>query len=111
MVTTQNDNPNRQGREGTLNPMYGKSHSQETKDKISKTQKERYDLIRKQLQKESKEDSDKRINLLNLYIQQGKINTMKDLEDNICKLFQEERLQQIIEQTVNNYLSQERSKL
>ena len=105
MVTTQTDNPIRQGREGTLNPMYGKSHSQETKDKISKTQKERYDLIRKQLKTESTEDSDKKIDLLNLYIQQGKINTMKDLEDNICKLFQEERLQQIIEQTVNNYLS------
>ena len=111
MVTTQNNNPNRQGREGALNPMFGKSHSQETKNKISQTQKKRYDLIRKQLKRESTEDSDRRIDPLNLYIQQGKINTMKDLEDNICKLFQEERLQQIIEHTVNNYLSQERSKL
>lgn len=104
MVTTQNDNPIR-SKEGALNPMFGKSHSQETKEKISKSQKERYNLIRRQLQKESTEDSDRRINLLNLYIQQGKINTMKDLEDMIYNIFQEERLQRIIEQTVNNYLS------
>lgn len=104
MVTTQNDNPIR-SKEGALNPMYGKAHSQETKDKISQTQKKRYNLIRKQLQKESKEDSDKRINLLNLYIQQGKINNISELEDEICKLFQEQRIRQIIEQTVNNYLS------
>ena len=31
MVTIQNDNPNR-SKEGALNPMFGKSHSQETKD-------------------------------------------------------------------------------
>lgn len=105
MVTNQTDNPNRQSQEGSKNPMWGKHHSQVTKDKISKSQKKRYNLIRKQLKTESTEDSDKKIDLLNLYIQQGKINTMKDLEDNICKLFQEERLQQIIEQTVNNYLS------
>lgn len=104
MVTIQNDNPNR-SKEGALNPMFGKSHSQETKDKISKTQKARYDLIRKQLQQENKEDSDNRINLLNLYIKQGKINTLSELEDEICKLFQEQRIRQIIEQTVNNYLS------
>ena len=105
MVKTQNDNPNRQHRAGSLNPMWGKQHSQKTKDKISKTQKERYDLIRKQLQKENKEDSDNRINLLTLYIKQGKINTLSELEDEICKLFQEQRIRQIIEQTVNNYLS------
>lgn len=110
MVTTQNGNPIR-SKEGALNPMFGKSHSQETKDKISKTQKERYNLIRKQLQKESKEDNDNKINLLNLYIKQGKINSLSELEDEICKLFQEQRIKQIIEQTVNNYLSQEHSKL
>lgn len=105
MVTTQTDNPNRQGREGALNPMFGKSHSQKTKDKISQTQKKRYDLIRKQLKRESTEDSDRRIDLLNLYIQQGKISTMKDFEDAIYNLFQEQRIKSIIEQTVNNYLS------
>lgn len=104
MVTIQNDNPNR-SKEGALNPMFGKSHSQETKDKISKTQKARYDLIRKQLQQENKEDSDNRINLLNLYIKQGKINNISELEDAIYNLFQEERLQRIIKQSVNNYLS------
>lgn len=104
MVTIQNDNPNR-SKEGALNPMFGKSHSQETKDKISQTQKKRYNLIRKQLKTESTEDSDNRINLLNLYIKQGKINTLSELEDEICKLFQEQRIRQIIEQTVNNYLS------
>ncbi len=104
MVTTQNDNPIR-SKEGALNPMYGKAHSQETKDKISQTQKKRYDLIRKQLKTESTEDSDKKIDLLNLCIQQGRINSLSELEDEICKLFHEQRIRQIIEQTVNNYLS------
>ncbi|MBQ7855201.1 MAG: hypothetical protein IJ352_09325 [Muribaculaceae bacterium] len=103
MITTQTDNPNR-SREGSLNPMYGKTHSQATKDKISHTQKKRYELIRKQLQKEDKEKSDKKINLLNLYIQQEKISTTQELEDAIYKLFQEERMNQLIEQIVNNYL-------
>lgn len=105
MVATQNGNHNRQHREGSLNPMWGKQHSQKTKDKISKTQKERYDLIRKQLKRESTEDSDRRIDLLNLYIQQGKISTMKDFEDAIYNLFQEQRIKSIIEQTVSNYIS------
>ena len=104
MVTIQNDNPNR-SKEGALNPMFGKSHSQETKDKISQTQKKRYNLIRKQLKTESTEDSDNRINLLNLYIKQGRLNTMSELKDAIYSLFHEQRIKSIIEQTVSNYLS------
>lgn len=105
MVTTQTDNPNRQSQEGSKNPMWGKQHSQETKDKISQTQKKRYDLIRKQLKTENTEDSDKKIDLLNLYIQQRKITTMQELENAIYTLIQEQRIKSIIEQTVNNYLS------
>ena len=34
---------------GSLNPMYGKRHSEETKQKISNTQRARYTAIRKAL--------------------------------------------------------------
>jgi len=39
-------------REGSLNPMWGKEQSQETKQKISISQKKRYEMIRQQLQSE-----------------------------------------------------------
>lgn len=40
-------------REGNLNPMFGKRQSPETKQKISNSQKERYEKIRQELQSES----------------------------------------------------------
>ena len=37
---------------GNLNPMYGKRHSIDTKKKISDSQKQRYETIRKALQEQ-----------------------------------------------------------
>lgn len=43
---------NHPSREGNMNPMYGKRHSELTKRKISDSQKQRYAAIRKSLQAE-----------------------------------------------------------
>ncbi len=43
-------------RKGNLNPMWGKKHSSETKEKISNSQKARYDAIRKAIKEQSKKD-------------------------------------------------------
>lgn len=40
-------------RKGNLNPMWGKKHSPETKEKISNTQKARYNAIRKAIKEQS----------------------------------------------------------
>ena len=40
-------------RNGNLNPMWGKKHSIETKDKISNSQKARYNAIRKAIKEQS----------------------------------------------------------
>lgn len=39
-------------RKGNLNPMWGKKHSQETKEKISNSQKRRYNAIRNALKEQ-----------------------------------------------------------
>ncbi|MBL3917642.1 hypothetical protein FH729_05615 [Bacteroides thetaiotaomicron] len=46
------NNTNHPSREGNMNPMYGKRHSELTKRKISDSQKQRYAAIRKSLQAE-----------------------------------------------------------
>ena len=43
-------------KQGTLNPMYGKRHDIETKEKISQSQKQRWDTIRKAIQSEYRLD-------------------------------------------------------
>lgn len=44
-----NTNDLRRSREGEANPMYGRSHSQQTKDAISKSQRERYERMKEKL--------------------------------------------------------------
>jgi hypothetical protein len=44
-----NNSKQSMAKSGNLNPMYGKRHSQDTKKKISNSQKERYETIRKAL--------------------------------------------------------------
>lgn len=42
----------RPSRKGSLNPMWGKSQSQETRDKISAKQTARYDALRKMVKRQ-----------------------------------------------------------
>ena len=79
----------RRSRVGSLNPMWGKQHRQETKDKISKTQKKRYDTIRKALKENTSADKATNIKImrLNALLQSGKIKTVGELNRAIHILF------------------------
>ena len=81
----------RRCREGSLNPMWGKSHTQATKKKISKSQQERYNAIRKALKEDvSGEDeaTDRKIiERLNAMLQDGTITTVSELDNAIYLLF------------------------
>ena len=71
----------RRSREGSKNGMWGKQHSQETKDKISLAQKARYNAIRKALKENTSTDeaTNKKIELLNAMLQDGSITTVGEL--------------------------------
>lgn len=44
-----NNNVSRSSRVGSSNPMYGRSQSQQTKDAISKSQRERYERMKEKI--------------------------------------------------------------
>ena len=44
-----NNNVSRMSRSGSANPMYGRSQSQQTKDAISKSQRERYERMKEKI--------------------------------------------------------------
>lgn len=46
-IETNTDHPQKNSREGNLNPMFGKRHSYETKQKMSQAQKQRYSTMKK----------------------------------------------------------------
>lgn len=79
----------RRTREGSQNGMWGKKHSQATKDKISKAQKERYNAIRKALKENTSADEayNIKVQLLNSMLENGDITTVADLDTAIDKLF------------------------
>ena len=79
----------RRTREGSLNPMWGKQHSQETKNKISLSQKARYDTIRKAIKENisANEATDKKIMRLNTMLESGEISTIGELYRAIHILF------------------------
>ena len=79
----------RRSREGSLNPMWGKSHSAETKNKISKSQKARYTAIRKALKEDNTDDKAtyRKIELINGMLEDGSITTVGELDNTIYLLF------------------------
>lgn len=76
-------------REGSLNPMWGKKHTQATKEKISQSQKARYSAIRKALKEDNTDDeaTDRKVELLNGMLLDGTITTVGELERAIHMLF------------------------
>ncbi|MBE6306706.1 MAG: hypothetical protein E7084_03550 [Bacteroidales bacterium] len=79
----------RRSREGSLNPMWGKHHTQASKEKISKTQKERYNAIRMALREDNTDDvaTNEKVMRLNTLLQNGKIKTVGELNRAIHILF------------------------
>ena len=84
----------RRNRQGSLNPMWGKQHTQATKEKISQSQKARYNAIRKALKENTSADeaTDRKIERLNAMLEDGTITTVSELYKAIHILFIAERI-------------------
>lgn len=98
----------RRSREGSKNGMWGKQHSQKTKDKISLAQKARYNAIRKALKENTSayEATEKKIELLNAMLQDGSITTVADLNTAIDILFYssvEDKINIIVRKKIAEY--------
>lgn len=74
--------------------MWGKTHTQATKKKISNSQKARYDAIRKALNEDNTDDEafNNKIDRLNAMLDDGTITTVSELYKAIHILFIAERI-------------------
>ena len=95
----------RRSREGSKNGMWGKHHTQATKEKISKSQQERYDAIRKALNEDNTDDkaTDRKIERLNAMLDDGTITTVSELYRAIHILFIAERISRKIVEELREF--------
>lgn len=95
----------RRSRQGSLNGMWGKQHTQASKDKISQSQKARYDAIRKAIKENTSADeaSNKKIMRLNAMLQSGKIKTVGELYRAIHILFLADKVSRNIIENLRKY--------
>lgn len=111
----QPNNCSQQSREGNLNPMFGKRQSLETKQKISDSQKSRYEKIRQELKSEEKKqplgrtDKAARMELLNqcLYKDSIKFDSVEQAHNFIAIMMQDEEknyIQRIIKEELNKII-------
>ena len=100
-------------RSGNLNPMYGKKQSYETKQKISNTQKERYNRIRKALKEQDildygRTDDDARKDVLRHLLDKNELNfnSVQQAVNFLSIMLKEHCIQEIIRQEINNLLNE-----
>lgn len=105
----------RRSREGNLNPMFGKRQSLETKQKISDSQKERYEMIRQNIQSEQanpplgRTDKAARMELLNQCLHKDTIgfDSVEQAHNFIAIMMQDEGknyIQRIIKEELNKII-------
>ena len=99
-------------RSGNLNPMYGKKQSYETKQKISNTQKERYNRIRKALKEQNildygRTDNDARRDVLRHLLDKNELNfnSVQQAVNFLAIMLKKERITEIIQQEINNLIN------
>lgn len=100
-------------RKGNLNPMWGKKHSPETKEKISNTQKARYNAIRKAIKEQSiidygddSPESRKRVLAHLLDNNDLKFDNMKQVADFLAIMIGKDRIQEIIRSEVDKLIAE-----
>lgn len=100
-------------RKGNLNPMWGKKHSPETKEKISNTQKARYNAIRKAIKEQSiidygddSPESRKRVLAHLLDNNDLKFDNMKQVADFLAIMIGKDRIQEIIRSQVDKLIAE-----
>lgn len=98
---------------GNLNPMFGKRHSYETKNKISAAQKARYAAIRKALQEQdvlnyAETDDVARKDVLKQLLDKNELNfkSVQQAVNFLGIMLQKDRIQQIVREEINNLLNE-----
>ena len=100
-------------RKGNLNPMWGKKHTPETKEKISNSQKARYNAIRKAIKEQSiidfgddSPESRKRVLSHLLNNNDLKFDNMKQVADFLAIMIGKDRINEIIRSEVDKIIAE-----
>lgn len=100
-------------RKGNLNPMWGRKHTPETKEKISNSQKARYNAIRKAIKEQSiidygddSPESRKRVLAHLLDNNDLKFDNMKQVADFLAIMIGKDRIQEIIRSEVDKLIAE-----
>lgn len=98
---------------GNLNPMYGKRHSQETKKKISDSQKQRYQAIRKALKEQelfeyadTSLDTRKEVLKHLLNTNELSFNSVQQAVNFLAIMLGKEKIQDIIKAEINKVVAE-----
>ena len=99
---------------GSLNPMYGKRHSEETKQKISDTQRARYAAIRKAITEREdildygRDDTETRKAVLRHLFDKNdlRFDNVKQVADFLVIMLGRDRIEEIVHRTVDKYVSE-----
>ena len=99
-------------RSGNLNPMFGKRHSTETKERISNTQKARYAAIRKALSEQDiidygKTDMEARKDVLRQLLDRNQLSfqSVQQAANFFAIMLDEERIKRIIQEQIDKFLA------
>ena len=100
-------------RKGNLNPMWGRKHTPETKEKISNSQKARYNAIRKAIKEQSIIDygdnsPESRKAVLSHLLNNNdlKFDNMKQVADFLAIMIGKDRINEIIRSEVDKIIAE-----
>jgi hypothetical protein len=100
-------------RKGNLNPMWGRKHTPETKEKISNSQKARYNAIRKAIKEQSiidygddSPESRKRVLSHLLNNNDLQFDNMKQVADFLVIMIGKDRINEIIRSEVDKIIAE-----
>ena len=98
---------------GNLNPMFGKRHSTDTKKKISDSQKQRYEIIRKALQEQelldyadTSENARREVLRHLLDTNELSFNSVQQAVNFIAIMLGKDRIQEIVKAEINKVVSE-----
>ena len=98
---------------GSLNPMWGKRHDEETKKKISNAQKKRYAAIRKALQEQdilnyAETDEEARKDVLRQLLDRNELNfkNVQQAVNFIAIMLRKDRIQKVIREEINIFINE-----
>lgn len=100
-------------RSGNLNPMFGKRHTQETKKKISDSQKMRYQTIRKAIREQDilqfETNGETRKEFIHQLLEKNNISfdTIQQAVNFVAFLTEKERVKDIIREEINKLLAKD----